>query len=102
MGSVLRYGCMKPIEKSLRRGFDSRQLHQKHIKATSRCGTRSLFKCSVFLRGLTWLSIRLRVNTWTTRQCRSRRIEAQCSRYTHSIERRSTRSQKQNKNKRKR
>ncbi len=29
MGSMLRYGCMKPIEKSLRRGFDSRQLHQE-------------------------------------------------------------------------
>jgi hypothetical protein len=27
---VLKYGCMKPIEKSLRRGFDSRQLHHKH------------------------------------------------------------------------
>jgi len=39
--------------------------------------------------GLTRLSIRLRVNTWTTRQCRSRRIGV-------------SQSQKQNKNKRKR
>lgn len=29
MGSMLKYGCMKLQEKSLRRGFDSRQLHHK-------------------------------------------------------------------------